>query len=199
LRLGLKSTLALGTGLLIAVATPIVAAGSDQSDEAVAVGFVNDARARAGLAPVASDGALTAIARRHSEQMRDSATMYHNPSREAQVDAAGQQWVLLGENVGYGPSIKWLHDEFMASPSHREHILDAHYTRLGVGVARSPNGTIWITQLFAELDGNQPTSPTKAATVQAEDGTFVQQSYYCAQLVMAEDRTFVPRSYYGVC
>jgi len=36
-----------------------------------------------------------------------------------------------------------------ASPSHRENLLLPRFDRVGIGVARDPDGTLWVCQTFA--------------------------------------------------
>jgi uncharacterized protein YkwD len=36
----------------------------------------------------------------------------------------------------------------MASPGHRQNILDKNYSRTGIGVAIAPDGQVFITQVF---------------------------------------------------
>jgi uncharacterized protein YkwD len=38
--------------------------------------------------------------------------------------------------------------EWMASPGHRQNILDKNYSRTGIGVAIAPDGQVFITQVF---------------------------------------------------
>ena len=45
-------------------------------------------------------------------------------------------WRWVGENVGFGPSVRSVHTALMASQGHRANILDQKYTRLGTAAVR---------------------------------------------------------------
>jgi uncharacterized protein YkwD len=57
----------------------------------------------------------------------------------------------IGENLFYGSQAdaSWSHRSLMASPSHRENLLNGSFTRAGVGICVSPSGEMWVTQMFA--------------------------------------------------
>lgn len=55
----------------------------------------------------------------------------------------------VAENVAYSASIDISHRNLMNSPGHRANILDRRMTRVGIGVATSPDGRVWLVQLFA--------------------------------------------------
>lgn len=48
-------------------------------------------------------------------------------------------------------TLKTIHDRLAASPEHRANMLDPRFTHLGVGVARSPDGRVWVVQVFAAV------------------------------------------------
>jgi hypothetical protein len=56
------------------------------------------------------------------------------------------------ENVGYGGSVSVVHDALMASPGHRENILNSRYSHLGVGVVVQ-DGTVWVAEVFMDSIG----------------------------------------------
>lgn len=95
---------------------------------------------------------LSRIAQRHSRKMARRDRLYHNSSLASQVD--NMAWRTLGENVGVGPSfdgirpsLRVLHDAFMASTPHRKNILNRPFRKVGVGVA-SKDGKTWVTVVF---------------------------------------------------
>jgi uncharacterized protein YkwD len=59
-------------------------------------------------------------------------------------------WRGLGENVGYGSSVRQVEAAFMASSAHRSNILTASYDYVGVGV-KWKGSRVWVVQVF--LDG----------------------------------------------
>ncbi|MFN8192608.1 MAG: CAP domain-containing protein [Nocardioidaceae bacterium] len=55
----------------------------------------------------------------------------------------------LGENIAYGyPSAAAVMRGWMHSPGHRENILNKSYTRIGLGLARTSDGTRYWVQNF---------------------------------------------------
>lgn len=54
----------------------------------------------------------------------------------------------LSENVGVGSSVQTVHDSFMASSGHRRNVLDGRASWIGVGVAKSADGRVWVAQVF---------------------------------------------------
>jgi len=119
------------------------------ADEALFLTLTNQARAGAGLQPLATDGMLTSIARSWSSQMAAAGGISHNPSLQGQVTVA---WTQLGENVGEGPGVAVIQTAFMNSPHHRENILNGAYNFVGIGVVYS-GATIYVTVDFMDLPG----------------------------------------------
>ncbi|HEX2029629.1 MAG TPA: CAP domain-containing protein [Nitriliruptorales bacterium] len=146
--------------LSLAVARPAVAAG-DPSAETRLVAAANHARAAAGLPSLAVRTDLTQVARGHSARMADQGRLAHN----AQLGAEVSGWQRVGENVGRGPSTEAVHDEFMASATHRAVILDAGFTEIGVGI-EVRDGLLWVSQVFRQPES--AATPTAAAPSTAD-------------------------------
>ena len=147
--------LAIVTSMLVAVSGR-ADAGSDNpaGDEAQFVALVNQARANVGVAPLAVDGQLTALARQHAQTMADAGTIFHANPISAGVTAP---WVKLGENVGTGPSAPPIMNAFINSPKHYANIVDPAFTYIGVGVVWVGN-QMFTTHRFMQLSG-QPAPP----------------------------------------
>ena len=139
-------------GLLGAMA-PAFAGSSDENDF---TSRINNARSSHGLATLAVDNALVDVARRHSQDMADRQTLYHNDNLGDQVSG----WQSLGENVGEGGSVADVDAAFLNSPEHRENIL-GNYTKVGVGVVWK-DGTLWVTEVF-ELPEHHSAPPPQPA------------------------------------
>lgn len=97
---------------------------------------------------------ITQVARAHSEAMRDQGFFGHNGSDGglgARLDAAGIPFRSAGENLAKLESVhdpaEQAHSRFMASPEHRDVILDSRFRLAGVGVARSGDD-YWLTQIY---------------------------------------------------
>jgi hypothetical protein len=119
---------------------------------------MNSARASAGLAPLASDSALTAYARNHTATMIASGTIFHSSG----LGSITTGWTRMGENVGMGPTPSIIHQAFMASPGHRANIL-GDYNYAGIGADTSPDGTIFVTVVFMKKGETAATTTTTQA------------------------------------
>lgn len=112
--------------------------------------LANQARAAAGVAPLAMRGDVTAIAQGHSDAMASEGDIRHN---DAYFTASTRQSLnakSLGENVAMNPDIDDAHNRLMNSPGHRANILDPKYTVVGIAVSRTGDGQHYITQNFVE-------------------------------------------------
>jgi len=126
----------------------------------------NEQRRRQGLRPLDHDGNLSAVARRHSEDMLRRGFFDHvNPDNESPADRVALTCRQLigssGENIwmrsGYAASqLSSLAEEalasLMSSPAHRENIFRPAFTHLGVGVAAMAS-EVRLTQVFADIEG----------------------------------------------
>jgi hypothetical protein len=73
-------------------------------------------------------------------------------------------WVIVGENVGSGPSEAVINAAFMASPEHRANILRVAYRQIGVGYVIDRNGTLWVSEIFRQPTGSvAPAAPVSRA------------------------------------
>lgn len=118
--------------------------------------LTNRVRGDAGIAPeLVLDAALSDVARRYSEEMRDRGFFSHaspdGTTLRQRLERAGIEYSRAGENIAQvtnasNPSVL-AHDLLMDSERHRANILDAHFQQVGIGVARSSD-TFWITQVF---------------------------------------------------
>lgn len=73
----------------------------------------------------------------------------------ASVGVGGLRWTALGENVGYSSPTKntllSLLNMLDVSAAHRRNMLDRRFTHMGVGVAKSAGGRVWVVEVFAAL------------------------------------------------
>lgn len=122
------------------------------AEESCFVSKINGARSS--NLTVRSD--LTSIARRHSQRMASSGTIFHNGNL---ANEAPSDWKSLGENVGMGPSCDEIHSAFMNSASHRKNILDPKFNFVGVGVVIASDGTLFVTEVFMEASQPAPSQP----------------------------------------
>jgi uncharacterized protein YkwD len=108
--------------------------------------------------PLQWDGRLAAVARLHSEEMAREGFFGHEGADGSQpfarVSRAGIQWRSTGENIAKCRDVAEAEEIFMSEPkfqqNHRANILNANYTQVGIGIARGPDGTLYITQEFIQ-------------------------------------------------
>jgi uncharacterized protein YkwD len=139
---------ALALGLLLAVsvvALPGRAMAGPSDDASAAVGMINDSRAAVGLAALQTDPELQRLAALQANRMADSGYIFHTQDLEGQLSWG---WWAWAENVGYGPSVEWVHGAFVNSPAHAGHILDPSFNYVGVGVAYGNDGSVYVAQVF---------------------------------------------------
>jgi uncharacterized protein YkwD len=129
----------------------------DESDPPAALlGLVNRERQRAGAKPLATDPSLVEVAQEHSQDMVDAHFFGHQSPTTGMVDdrlrAHGLRLGLFGENVAKGPSMAEAHAMLLASPAHRQNVMNPRFTHVGVGVVqeRANDPPIFaVTEVFA--------------------------------------------------
>lgn len=163
----------LGT-LLFAVVLPIAAAENPtkildsqrrlaanvRALESRAFALANDERSRSGLAPLVWNEKAAEVARSHSMDMAEFDYLSHTDHKGRRVverarDFGLFEWRALGENIawlsGYEDPAGRVVDRWMASSGHRRNILQSSYRESGVGLAVSPGGKYYFTQVFVLL------------------------------------------------
>jgi len=151
----LITLLTLSAIIILAVA-PAAQADTAQDLEAKVFGQINTVRAARGLAPLALSQDLLPVARWHSQDQAGRMTLSHTDSqgRNAgqRLDASRVAWLRYGENVGFVKGFsdvtKTVVDAWIASPGHAANLLDPSLKETAVGVAQSPDGTYFLTQVF---------------------------------------------------
>jgi len=157
------------------------AAWAQASEESCFVSKINAARST--NLTVRSD--LVAIARRHSQRMASSGTIFHNGNL---ANEAPSDWQSLGENVGMGPSCSDIHNAFMNSASHRKNILDPKFNFVGVGVVTASDGTLYVTEVFMEASQPAPSQPAPTSSSSGSTTTSAPRS------TAPRTRTTAPRT-----
>ncbi|HKR01011.1 MAG TPA: CAP domain-containing protein [Pyrinomonadaceae bacterium] len=118
--------------------------------------LINAERAKNRLPPLAWDGELCAVARLHSENMgRYNFFDHEGPDGKdvlGRVTERGIMWRSLGENIaynqGYDNPAAFAVDQWMHSPKHRANILRAGFTHSAIGISRTADGRVYLTQVF---------------------------------------------------
>ncbi len=132
------------------------AAGRPSDLARLAFDAVNQARARHGLARLAWDDKVAALALSHSRRMRDLRFFAHeDPERGSiarRIRGTGIAWNALAENIysekGLGDPAGEAVNAWLDSPGHRRNMLGRPFTRTGVGVVTDGRGEYWFTQIF---------------------------------------------------
>lgn len=118
--------------------------------------LVNQERSSRGLSELSFNPLLRAMAREHSRKMMGENKLAHDFPGYEKLDEraarAGVYFSKIGENVAKSDTfvIRFFHEALLASPEHRENILDKDFTHLGVGIERS-GATYFVTQEFGCL------------------------------------------------
>jgi hypothetical protein len=134
--------------LFFAAAAPIPGYyGSVEQDQ---VNRINGQRAAIGRGSLKHIECLNTVAELWTKKMVDRGGISHNPSLANEVQyVCGGAWSILGENVGVGYSSDGIFTAFMNSPGHKANIIDGRFTKVGTGAYWSPDGRLFVTQVFA--------------------------------------------------
>lgn len=130
--------------------------GSREEAEARLARLVNRDREKHGLPRLQLDGRLAEVARRHSEEMRQTGVVAHLSPRTGsaadRVRAGGIKSSVVLENVARAYGIGEAEEGLMNSPGHRANILsrDASHMAIGVVLGEDVAGRreLFVTQLF---------------------------------------------------
>jgi len=131
--------------VLAVLALPGRAVADPAGDASVAADLVNQTRAAYGRGPATPDRELQILANRHANDMAAYGATWHSGDVGSRLSPGWSAW---GENVGYGPSVWWLHDAFLRSPTHAANVLNWSSNYVGVGVAYGSDGTVYVAQVF---------------------------------------------------
>ena len=151
---------------LLAIGGPLAvqrASAGDTTSDLTAM--TNADRTAAGLRALATVGDLQSLAQSRANEMARSGNLAHTTNLGSKVS----NWKKLGENVGRGPHLRDIETAFMASPSHRENILDPDFSQLGVGVTWDGKEYFYVAVVFrqpqtASASSAPPPPTTRPAT-----------------------------------
>lgn len=125
----------------------------DETTEKAMIGLVNKERIAVGLKELVFDPNLRAIARSHSEDMFKRGYFSHySPEGETVADRAIKaevDFLVIGENLAYAPTLDSAHKGLMNSEGHRENILSSDYGKIGIGVMDGGVYGKMFTQVFS--------------------------------------------------
>lgn len=161
-RIALSAIVLTGLGSAALLAGTVAPASATTSVEQAFANDINQERADVGRPALAVRADLEQVARAQAGRMAATSSLYHNPNLASDVT----NWSWVGENVGYGSTEAGVHKAFMASPAHRDNILDSDYTELGIGVVVSGD-RVWVAEVF-----RQPMTTTADSAGQATPATY---------------------------
>ena len=138
---------------------PVAAPAKDQSTTSISafeqqvLDLTNAERTKAGLSPLKLNTELSNVARVKSQDMRDNKYFDHNsPTYGSPFDMMqkfGIKFTAAGENIAAGQTTpQAVVTGWMNSPGHRQNILNANYTEIGVGYAAGGSYGHYWTQEF---------------------------------------------------
>ena len=127
--------------------------GSFYSFQKEVVRLVNVERSKRGLKELSFNTQLSNVATLKSQDMIDQNYFSHtSPTYGSPFDMMKQfniSYRTAGENIAMGQKTPAeVVNAWMNSQGHRENILNSNFTEIGVGVAKSSNGTLYWTQMF---------------------------------------------------
>ena len=105
--------------------------------------YVNNSRSSHSVPKVKQNRQLTNKAQSWAEYLSRIGRLNHSSLSKGIT----QKWKALGENVGYGSSIKRVHNSYMNSSGHRANILAGKFNYIGTGWAKK-NGRVYTVQVF---------------------------------------------------
>lgn len=114
--------------------------------------MVNQERVKVSLNPLQIDMRLVKLARMKGQDMIDKGYFDHtSPTYGSPFDMMktyGIQYSYAGENLAGAPAVDSAHTNLMNSPGHRANILNANFTKVGIGVVDGgPYGKMFV-QMF---------------------------------------------------
>ena len=117
--------------------------------------LTNQERAVHGLPPLELDMALIKLAQDHAVGMAKQGFISHDVPLGnifIRMDSIGYSYETVRENVVTARTVSFAHSALLKSPGHKDNILAADVTRIGIGVAHDPSvcsNYLFIAEVFA--------------------------------------------------
>lgn len=128
-------------------------ADNDLAEQAM-LNIINRTRSQNGAPPLSMDPRITAVARKHSEDMLKNKFFAHVSPRYGDLKDRFARGGLIAkrfaENLASNRSLIEAHQGLMDSPGHRRNILDPDMSLIGIGIARTEDGQLLITENFMQ-------------------------------------------------
>lgn len=119
--------------------------------------MLNSVRRAEGLSELEWSDDVAAVARLHSQNMAEAKFFSHRGTDGSMVDDRADKiglgaWRTIGENIaymrGYDDPAGLAVEKWMESTAHRKNLLGPNWQQSAVGVAITPDGTYYMTQVF---------------------------------------------------
>jgi uncharacterized protein YkwD len=142
---------------------PVSASGGALTTSAVrtlereAFNLINAERGRAGLASLEWSDKVAEVARVHSANMAEYNFFSHKGLDGLMVNDRAERmrmgaWSAIGENIafmkGFDNPVQTAVDKWLQSPSHKRNLLNPQWTETAIGLAVTPDGKYYFTQVF---------------------------------------------------
>jgi hypothetical protein len=147
----------------LGAATPVRA--TPQSDDLVA--RVNALRAENGLPGVAVDPLLTTLAQQWADQMAATGGDPSHPPNSYFLDNISGVGTIA-ENVTRSSTLDGAWNNFATSPSHRGNMLLAGANLVGIGLAVSSAGLVYVHQIFTDISPLPAAPPPQEVPLPSE-------------------------------
>lgn len=130
----------------------VAAAGCLPAQEYTFLERTNAMRTSAGLPVLSDHDVLNEKAEAWAQHLAQTGQLEHSQLTDSLGDL---QWYALAENIGMSAptadTLSTLHERLAESGRHRENMLDERFNHMGVGVAESADGRVWVVEVFAAL------------------------------------------------
>jgi uncharacterized protein YkwD len=104
--------------------------------------LINEMRTGRSLPTLTLNHRLSSESWGHSRAMARRIELFHTPNLASIIEPFGA--TVWGENVGVAQTLRRILSLMMASPPHREHLVDPRLRWIGIGVVRM-HGWLWVT------------------------------------------------------
>jgi len=139
---------------LVSVFAPHTALSETSDLELEMFRLVNEDRARYGKSALTLDPELSDIARIKARDMLENGYFAHTSptygNMRTMLRTFGVSFSAASENIARSRSIYHAEAAFLSSSTgHRQTLLGASWTKVGIGIAVTPQGFVYVSQVFA--------------------------------------------------
>lgn len=104
---------------------------------------INALRASVSVPLLAGNADLNNYARWWARYMAESDNFTHSD-----IGSLLGEWSIVGENIGYGPSVQSIFNALVNSSGHYNNMVESRFTAVGVGVFVDDTGQLWTAHVF---------------------------------------------------